>query len=230
LFLSGCSGGAGPAATSGAGGNGGANGGGNGGANAGNGGGGGAGAGSTSGGASASGTITGTIIVHAKKHTEDPTIQGVVDDAFDATITLKLKRDPSSAEELYVDNGSSYEVDALSTTSRLIGDCTGTSETEAKATHKFADQPTSIPNSIEARVNRGDKSVMFSASYSWVYSVSANSCDGRQPFTGENAAVFACPIFGLTAKLIEGNGTDQIDPICMMSGGEAYGGTITLTR
>lgn len=178
----------------------------------------------------APGTISGSFSLKATKHSEDPTVQGVIDDSLEATVNVQMKRDASAPGEAYVDNGSTYTVKTLTKTSRLVGDCTATSETVADAAHAFTDQPTSIPNNITATIDRGSKSVLFFVSFSWIYNVTGNACDGRQPFTGENGISAACPIFGLTAKLTEDNGFDRIDTACVLPGGEAYAGLLTLTR
>ena len=71
--------------------------------------------------------------------------------------------------------------------------------------------------------------LMF-ASFSWTTSVTANACDGRQPFHGENASTVACPFFGLSVNVVEDNGFDRIDISCQLGGGETYTGSLRLTR
>jgi hypothetical protein len=176
------------------------------------------------------GTITGSFTLQSQKHSEDPTIQGVIDDTLHATITVKMKRDTSAPDEAYVDDGSTYKVSAETKTSRLLGTCTATSDTIGEGDYDFVQQPYSTPNQITATVDRATKSVLFFVSFSWGTHVTANDCDGRAPFSGENAVTVACPFFGLTAKLTEGSGTDQIDTACQLEGGETYSGVLSLTR
>ena len=186
--------------------------------------------GSGGGGSAASGSITGTFTVQAQKHSEDPTIEGVIDDTLHATVTVRMTRDSSAAGEAYVDNGSSYKVSAETKTSRLLGTCTATSDTIGEGDYDFLQQPYSTPNQITATIDRASKTALFFVSFSWGTHVTANDCDGRAPFSGENAVTAACPFFGLTAKLTEGSGTDQIDTACQLPGGETYAGVLTLTH
>ena len=178
----------------------------------------------------APGTISGSFTFKAQKHSEDPIVQGVIDDTIDAAVNVQLKRDAGAPGEAYVDNGSTYTVTASTKTSRQLGDCTATSETTGDGAFAFTDQPTSIPNQISATVDRASRTVLMFVSISWETSVTGNPCDGRPPFKGENAVTAACPFFGLTAKLIEDNGFDRIDVGCQLPGGETYSGMLTLAR
>jgi hypothetical protein len=174
--------------------------------------------------------IEGTIALHSERETRDDVIHQVVSDEFDATIQVRLARDPSAADELYVDAGSTYTVNALTTTERQLGDCLAVSESTIDAEHAFTDQPTYLENHIEARVDRGAKTVAIDAFFTWVYTVDGNDCDGRGTYTGENGTGLACPFLGLVAKLVEGTGSDQIDTECRLPGGDTTSGVLTLTR
>lgn len=188
-----------------------------------------AGAGSSSP-AGAAGTIVGTFSLHSTRHTEEDTIHHVTDESFDLTVDARLVRDSAADGEVYVDDGSRYAVKALRTSEQQLGDCLATSEMVADAAYAFSDQPTSYENSIEITVDRAQGTATINASYSWIYDVTGNACAAIEPRSDENAAGLACPFFPLTAKLIEGDGSDQIDTTCVLPGGETYSGTLTLTR
>jgi hypothetical protein len=177
------------------------------------------------------GTIRGSVTLHVVRKSGDGTVADAVEDHFDVTFTLALKRDPAAPTESYVDDGSKYAVKVYTTTSRQLGDCVAKSETVADKEYAFKDHPTtSFDNSISAMVDRAAKTVTFSGNYSWLYVTTGNDCDGRPPLTGENSAFLGCPFFGLTAKLVEGTSTDSLDPGCVMPGGESYTGSLTLTK
>jgi len=174
--------------------------------------------------------IQGTIALHSASETRDDVIHQVITNEFDATIQVRLVRDPSAADEHYIDAGSTYTVEALSTTERQLGDCLATSETVTDAEHAFSDQPTFMENVIDATVDRDAKLVNMNAFFTWVYTVSGNACDNRGSYTGENGTGLACPFAGLVAKLVEGAGSDQIDTECTTAGGDTTSGVLTLTR
>ena len=180
--------------------------------------------------AAPSGTIRGSFNFHGHAHRESDTVHLVLDEDISATFDVRLKRDTSAVQEAYVDDGSTYTIAILNTTERELGNCMATSQTKANGTFAFAQSVTSYPNSINAKVDRGSRTVLFEINYSWIYNETGNACDGRPPYTGENSAAAFCPGFGLTAKLIEGNGTDQIDTTCGDGSGQGFTGSLTLTR
>lgn len=178
-----------------------------------------------------SGTIVGTIDFRMTLERSDDVIYQVLKESLDFTVNVQLVRDNSfDPEEVYVDDGSTYTVKVRNSAERQLGDCMALSETKADAAHAFSDQPTSYENQIQATVNRTNKTVVFDAWLSWMYEVTGNACDGRDPYTWETGVSLFCPAFVLTAKLIEGMTTDTIDAGCVMPGGETYTGILTLTR
>lgn len=178
----------------------------------------------------ATGTITGTITFHMDTQRSDEIVHIVLHETLDFTVDVRLVRDPSGAEEVYVDDGSSYEVHVLFTSEAQAGDCMARTKTVADTSHAFADQPTSYENFIEAKVHRDRGVVDLTAMLSWMYDFSANDCSGRSPYTFETAVGFACPLLWLEAKLIEGGASDQIDTACTLPGGETYSGVLILSK